>query len=112
MTLATDCTDTVFRVSTLNSKLFAQLLEIKSPGISTRLEFFRIRRSYLTEFQLPPHLLVRGDVLLALGRRPRHGLQLGLGSLRLRDAVCLQRRYPLEVVFPRLKAGLEAAAGF
>ena len=53
---------------------------------------------------------MRGDVLLALGRRPRHGLQLGLGGLRLRDAARLQRRYPLEVVFPRLKAGLEAAA--
>ena len=54
---------------------------------------------------------MRGDVLLALGRRPRHGLQLGLGGLRLCEAVGLQRRYPLEVVLPRLQSGLEAAVG-
>ena len=69
-----------------------------------------MRRSYLTELELPPHLFVRGDVLLAFSSRPRHGLQLGLGGLRLCEAVGLQRRYPLEVVFPRLQSGLEAAA--
>ena len=82
-----------------------------SSSVFAYLSTFRIRRSYLTKLQLPPHLLVRGDVLLALGRRPRHGLQLGLNGLRLGESVRLQRRYPLEVVLPRLQSGLEAAVG-
>ena len=67
--------------------------------------------SYLTQLQLPPHLGVRGDVLLALRRRPRDVRQLRLCGLRLRGAVRLQRRYPLEMVLPRLQPGLQAAAG-
>ena len=53
---------------------------------------------------------MRDYFLLALGGRPRQGLQFGLDGLSLREAVRLERRDPLEVVLPRLQSGLEAAA--